>query len=304
MQQHYDYATHQGRRFGRSAGRWATRIPDSVRRLIAGGVAGGVSKTVTAPIETVRLSSMAGRGTITEIAQRIWLKHGLLGFFSGNAADVIRVMPSKAIELAAFDAFKAILMKKNPKTGRQNGNGAFLTGVAGGAAGVTATIAMFPLETVRTRLAMNNGEYGSILHAMSTILREEGFGAFYRGLDASLIGVIPYAALRLGLYDGFKWSYRKVTGEQTVPASHAMVFGALAGLLSATATFPLEVVRRRMMLGTAKGNTFKAVAAIAAAEGWGSLYKGLALTWAKQVPQNAITFVAYDLSKQWLELQA
>ena len=64
-----------------------------------------------------------------------------------------------------------------------------------------------------------------------------------QGLDASLIGVLPYAALRLGLYDGFKWSYRKFTKKEHVPPGMSMTFGALSGLLSASATFPLEVVR-------------------------------------------------------------
>ena len=31
-----------------------------------------------------------------------------------------------------------------------------------------------------------------------------------QGLDASVIGVIPYAAVRLGMYDGLKWAHCKV----------------------------------------------------------------------------------------------
>ncbi len=31
-----------------------------------------------------------------------------------------------------------------------------------------------------------------------------------QGLDASLVGVVPYAALRLGVYDALKWSWKKV----------------------------------------------------------------------------------------------
>ena len=32
-----------------------------------------------------------------------------------------------------------------------------------------------------------------------------------QGLDASLIGVIPYAAVRLGMYDGLKKLHEKVS---------------------------------------------------------------------------------------------
>ena len=79
-----------------------------------------------------------------------------------------------------------------------------------------------------------------------------------------------------------------------------MLYGALAAVTSATVSFPLEVVRRRMMMGTAKGSTVKAIMHIAQTEGVGSLYKGVLLTWVKQAPQYAVTFCCYDLAKAWL----
>lgn len=56
------------------------------------------------------------------------------------------------------------------------------------------------------------------------------------------------------------------------------------------------------MVGTAKGGTFVALRSIAQEEGWRSLYKGIGLTWAKQAPQYAVTFLAYDMVKELLEV--
>ena len=56
------------------------------------------------------------------------------------------------------------------------------------------------------------------------------------------------------------------------------------------------------MVGTAKGGTFTALRSIAQKEGWRSLYKGIGLTWAKQAPQYAVTFLAYDMIKEVLEV--
>lgn len=83
-----------------------------------------------------------------------------------------------------------------------------------------------------------------------------------------------------------------------------MLYGALAAVTSATVSFPLEVVRRRMMMGTAKGNTITAIMQIAQNEGVGSRYKGVLLTWVKQAPQYAVTFCCYDLAKAWLANEA
>ena len=44
-------------------------------------------------------------------------------------------------------------------------------------------------------------------------------------------------------FAGFKLVYRRTTGEETVPTGYSMAFGAVSGLLAATATFPVETVR-------------------------------------------------------------
>ena len=46
------------------------------------------------------------------------------------------------------------------------------------ASGMTATIGLYPLETLRTRLAM--GDYDSLFQAVKVITAEEGFMAFYQ----------------------------------------------------------------------------------------------------------------------------
>ena len=122
------------------------------------------------------------------------------------------------------------------------------TTLAGAAAGVTSTITCFPLEVLRTRLACSS-QYRSLVHAAVDIARTEGPKAFFGGLGPSLAGVIPYAGANLGMYDGMRWAYTRATGEERVPKTAALVIGAVAGVSAATFTFPLEVVRRRMMMG-------------------------------------------------------
>lgn len=87
--------------------------------LRAGGgglLAGAVSKTATAPVEFVRMKMMVGgakAGGFLEVVAAAWKQNGALGFFNGNLADVIRVTPTKAVQLAAFDVFKRKLSKKD-----------------------------------------------------------------------------------------------------------------------------------------------------------------------------------------------
>ena len=55
-------------------------------------------------------------------------------------ADIIRVIPSKAVELAAFDIFKGMLASTNEETGKVSRPGALLTGLAGAAAGLSLAL--------------------------------------------------------------------------------------------------------------------------------------------------------------------
>ena len=194
----------------------------------------------------------------------------------------------------AVDLYKRLLGRKNPKTGRVEAGGAATT-LAGAAAGVTATVTCFPLEVLRTRLACAPpGTYSNLVQAGYAITKAEGIGALYGGLAPSLAGVIPYAGANLGMYDGLRWAYTRATSAERVPPHIALVIGSVAGVTAATATFPLEVVRRRMMMGAKYANTLAALAAIARAEGTGALFKGCVLNWVKLAPSAGLSFYFYE----------
>jgi solute carrier family 25 phosphate transporter 23/24/25/41 len=75
----------------------------SVRRLISGAIAGAVSRTVVAPLETIRTHLMVGscgHNTTHEVFQSIMEVEGWKGLFRGNLVNIIRVAPSKAIEVS------------------------------------------------------------------------------------------------------------------------------------------------------------------------------------------------------------
>jgi len=73
----------------------------SLRRLISGGIAGAISRTAVAPLETIRTHLMVGSSghSTTEVFKNIMQTDGWKGLFRGNLVNVIRVAPSKAIEV-------------------------------------------------------------------------------------------------------------------------------------------------------------------------------------------------------------
>ncbi|CAN6207334.1 unnamed protein product [Urochloa humidicola] len=275
-----------------------------LRRLVSGAVAGAVSRTCVAPLETIRTHLMVGSNgdSMTEVFQSIMNTEGWTGLFRGNLVNVIRVAPSKAIELFAFDTAKKFLTPKadeSPKT--------FLPPslVAGALAGVSSTLCTYPLELIKTRLTIEKDVYNNFLHAFVKILREEGPSELYRGLTPSLIGVVPYAATNYYAYDTLKKLYRKTFKQEEISNIATLLIGSAAGAISSTATFPLEVARKQMQVGAVGGrqvykNVFHALYCIMENEGIGGWYKGLGPSCIKLMPAAGISFMCYEACKKIL----
>ncbi|KAL2897986.1 Adenine nucleotide transporter BT1 chloroplastic/mitochondrial [Bienertia sinuspersici] len=276
----------------------------SLRRLISGAIAGAVSRTAVAPLETIRTHLMVGSSghSTTEVFKDIMKTDGWTGLFRGNLINVIRVAPSKAIELLAYDTVNKCL---SSKPGEQQKVPIPPSLIAGACAGVSATIFTYPLELVKTRLTIQRDVYNGIVDAFVKILREEGVSELYRGLAPSLIGVIPYAATNYCAYDTLRKAYRKVFKQEKIGNIETLMIGSLAGAISSTATFPLEVARKHMQVGAVSGrqvykDVFHALASILEQEGVQGLYRGLGPSCVKLVPAAGISFMCYEACKRIL----
>merc|ERR1711865_951391 len=132
--------------------------------FLAGGTSGAVSKTLTAPIERVKLviqtqdanpqikSGEVPRYTgIGNCFSRIMSEQGLAAFWRGNTVNIIRYFPTQAFNLAFKDTIKGLFPKYNPKT---EFGAFFATNMAsGGLAGAGSLTIVYPLNYARTRLA-------------------------------------------------------------------------------------------------------------------------------------------------------
>uniref|UniRef100_A0ACD5U7V6 Uncharacterized protein n=1 Tax=Avena sativa TaxID=4498 RepID=A0ACD5U7V6_AVESA len=275
-----------------------------LKRLISGGIAGAVSRTVVAPLETIRTHLMVGSNgnSSAEVFESIMKHEGWTGLFRGNFVNVIRVAPSKAIELFAFDTAKNFL---TPKSGEQQKIPIPPSLVAGAFAGVSSTLCTYPLELIKTRLTIQRGVYDNFVHAFVKIVREEGPTELYRGLTPSLIGVVPYAATNYFAYDTLKEAYKKIFKTNEIGNVQTLLIGSAAGAISSTATFPLEVARKQMQVGAVGGrkvyrSMLHALLTILEDEGVGGLYRGLGPSCMKLVPAAGISFMCYEACKKIL----
>uniref|UniRef100_A0A5B6ZK28 Adenine nucleotide transporter BT1 n=1 Tax=Davidia involucrata TaxID=16924 RepID=A0A5B6ZK28_DAVIN len=276
----------------------------SLRRLISGAIAGAVSRTAVAPLETIRTHLMVGSSghSTTEVFHNIMKTDGWKGLFRGNLVNVIRVAPSKAIELFAYDTVNKNL---SPKPGEQPKLRIPASLIAGACAGVSSTLVTYPLELLKTRLTIQRGVYDGLFDAFIKILQEGGPGELYRGLTPSLIGVVPYAASNYFAYDTLRKAYRKFFKQDKIGNIETLLIGSAAGAISSSATFPLEVARKHMQVGALRdrrvyNNVLHALSSILEQEGIQGLYKGLGPSCMKLVPAAGISFMCYEACKRIL----
>ncbi|KAF2287217.1 hypothetical protein GH714_039367 [Hevea brasiliensis] len=233
-----------------------------LRRLISGGIAGAVSRTAIALLETIRTHLMVLIvSSFTASVRLVLLKekknkpcHLILCIQSNYLVSntYYYYLTSNLLSSRLF-AYDTVNKNLSAKLGEQHKLPIPASSVAGACAGVSSTLVTYPLELVKTRLTIQRDVCNGILDAFLKILREEGPAELYRGLAPSLIGVIPYAATNFYAYDTLRKAYRKVFKQEEIGNNETLLIGSAAGAISSSATFPLEVSREHMQVGALGG---------------------------------------------------
>jgi len=279
--------------------------------LAAGGTAGGISKTIVAPIERVKLllqvqdaSSQIAKDKqykgIVDAFVRIPREQGFASLWRGNMANVIRYFPTQALNFAFKDKYKQFFVgKTDPKKEFWK----FFAGnlASGGAAGATSLLFVYPLDFARTRLAADVGkgqtrQFTGLWNCISTIHQKDGLFGLYRGFGVSVGGIIVYRAAFFGGYDTAKSIF--LPNPKNAPFWQNWIVAQFVTIIAGLVSYPFDTVRRRMMMQAGRGeilykNTWDCWYKIGVNEGPRAFFKG-ALSNAIRGSGGAIVLVLYD----------
>eukprot|EP00581_Thalassiosira_minuscula_P027992 CAMPEP_0183750338 /NCGR_PEP_ID=MMETSP0739-20130205/1007_1 /TAXON_ID=385413 /ORGANISM="Thalassiosira miniscula, Strain CCMP1093" /LENGTH=402 /DNA_ID=CAMNT_0025986337 /DNA_START=1 /DNA_END=1209 /DNA_ORIENTATION=+ len=235
----------------------ATKRQSPAKDAVAGAFSGAFAKTVVAPIERVKLlmqlrfsidssSKKKDGGAVSsaerrkrgawEVTKRVYREQGILAFWRGNTPNVIRQGGTSAMNFLLMDWYKSAISpllvwslrlpsNRDPKM-RQKRRALLSSFLSGGLAGGTVTTVLYPVEFVRTRLAMDIGKGtldaprmypGGMRDVFWSIWKVDGGKGFYQGYGIALAGVVLYRALHLGGYDAIKTEILHRRGYQIAP---------------------------------------------------------------------------------------
>ncbi|KAK9237613.1 mitochondrial carrier domain-containing protein [Lipomyces kononenkoae] len=300
--------------------------------IICGGISGLTSRFFVSPLDVVKIrqqlqttsfrsrdgavgttirTAPVYRGMISSMMQ-IYKDEGITGLWKGNLPAEILYLLYGAIQFTTFHESN-LLLNAYASEYMLPGLQQFITGAASGAA---ATIATYPLDLLRTRFAAqgNNSQrvYRSLRHSIGQIYTDEGIAGFFRGLRPAVSQIVPYTGLFFVSYTSLKTLVATLSenfDSLNTFGSDEAIAGMIAGTISKTAVFPLDVIRKRMQvqgptlnryvlqdIPMYPTNIFGCAKMIFVTEGLRGLYRGLWVSLLKAAPSSAITMWTFENS--------
>jgi len=233
-----------------------------------GGTAGAVSKTITAPIERVKLiiqtqdanpriqSGEVKRYTgIVNCFVRVGKEQGVKAYWAGNFTNCIRYFPTQAFNLAFKDTIKRQFPKYSPKD--QFWPFFAVNLASGGLAGAGSLCFVYPLDYARTRLASDVGSGKRTFNGlgdclMKTMKGPQGVMSLYNGFGISVAGIIPYRGVQFGLNDTILGINPWKSEKGFVGIASKWAGAQFSVIMSGFVTYPFDTVRRRLQMQSEK----------------------------------------------------
>ncbi|EFJ35536.1 hypothetical protein SELMODRAFT_80205 [Selaginella moellendorffii] len=181
-----------------------------------------------------------------------------------------------------------------------------------------AEVTTIPIDTAKVRLQLQGKaaegadasrlKYRGLLGTVTTIAKEEGAGALWKGIVPGLHRQVLFGGLRIGLYEPVKMLYVGKDHTGDVPLVKKIAAGLTTGALAITVANPTDLVKVRLQAegklapGVPRrySGAMDAYGKIVKQEGFAKLWTGLGPNVARNAIINAAELASYDQVKQSL----
>ena len=265
---------------------------------VFGGIGGILSRTLTAPLEKVKIQAQTSSAPVHIIKELsiTYRQVGFRGLFAGNMANCIRVFPYTGIVTICYlNGLKRFASDDELEDCYEP----IIRGCIAACSGFIGQVFTYPIDVVRTKITVNMNvssigkSNSTILGSFREIWKVDGIRGLYKGFVPTIAAVGPFLACQMVSADACKGYCSEKGIEVTTPVM--MTISALAGVSAQTVVYPLDVLRRRMQITSTHASsnivndtTWLAMRNIVRKEGFKSLFNGILPTYLKVLPAVVI----------------
>ncbi|KAK7851925.1 mitochondrial thiamine diphosphate carrier 2 [Quercus suber] len=254
--------------------------PSQVKRAVidstAGAIAGGISRTVTSPLDVIKIRFQEEEEEERfdwEMEEPSQVKRAVIDSTAGAIAGGISRTVTSPLDVIKI----RFQVQLEPTTS-------------------------WPL--LRSNLS-GTSKYTGMFQATKDILREEGLPGFWRGNVPALLMVMPYTAIQFTVLHKLKtFASGSSKSEDHIQLSPYLsyVSGALAGCAATVGSYPFDLLRT-ILASQGEPKVYptmrSAFVDIVRARGFRGLYAGLSPTLVEIIPYAGLQFGTYDTFKRW-----
>jgi len=242
-------------------------VSDFIRNFTIGGISAAISKTLIAPIERVKLI-LQNQDASTQINEsnkykgmndcfkRIYREQGVVSFWRGNVANVIRYFPAQALSFS----FKSLFARLSRPYDKNKQRVRFFLNnmLVGGMAGASALMLLYPMDFARTRMGVDVGkskydrQFISLTDCFRKVYRHDGVLGLYRGFAVSVVYAFVQRAAYFGLYDTGKAYLFTDGGKKNFFAM--WILAQFTTIFANVVAYPLDTIRRRLMMQSGRSD--------------------------------------------------
>lgn len=144
---------------------------------------------------------------------------------------------------------------------------------------IPATLVGIPSDVIKKRLVL--GVDPNVMAAIHHITADRGWKGLFAGFQVNLIRDIPFAAVKVGMYEMFASQYKAWNGQSKkdpIAPEGAAMCGVLSGVACAVLTCPLDCINTRIKDGsTTSTSIVKVGQQIVTKQGLSGLYRGVVM---------------------------
>lgn len=288
----------------------------------------GLTRLIAAPLDLLKIrfqvqpTHIANKAKYTSVLQAVrsvYAEEGLRSFWRGNVAATGLWVSYSALQFASYRALNR-WWERNDNIATLNIPTVAISATSGAVAGVTACVLTYPLDFFRTAFASQGvpKRFPTMRSLIMHVWTTQRLRGFYSGLGATVVQIAPYVGLSFGVYstlNEMSVKHRQI-GEEGIwkPMTTALSYGgngALAGIVSKLAVYPLDTVKKRMQMRnvprcTSYGmipmysSSWSCFLDVLQHEGIRGLYKGTVPSLLKSAVAASSTFASYEIALKFL----